>query len=189
MREVPRVPSKDDATIKLRPLEAIATASSRKKRSSCGRCSRQRRRRRSVIVLPKQIFHLLLPVQWAMLVVAILFPLRRLLHHGLLLIRRGPLRRRRPFFSVSWRSSSESLGSGHGVADVPCPCQRCWRQVKLRAPRGSEDLFWGANDHAGWAQRKRCDLKHILYHAERHAVLTSSTLTAAQEDGGSGSLL
>ena len=34
-----------------------------------------------------------------------------------------------------------------------------------------------------------CDLKHILCHSERHGVLTSSTLTAAQEGGGSGSLL
>ena len=69
--------------------------------------------------------------------------------------------------------------SWNGSRTIPSSAAPVPNEVQARCPHRFEDLLWSSNQHGHWARCKKCDLKHILYHSERHGVLMTSHPTMA----------
>ena len=64
--------------------------------------------------------------------------------------------------------------SWNGSRTIPSSAAPVPNEAQARCPHRFEDLLWSSNQHGHWARCKRCDLKHILCHSERHGVLMTS---------------
>ena len=64
--------------------------------------------------------------------------------------------------------------SWNGSRTIPSSAAPVPNEFQARCPHRFEDLLWSSNQHGHWARCKRCDLKHILYHSERHGILVTS---------------